>query len=499
MPERVAASGSGGGSGSGDDYPLNDRQTDILLRELARIYGDESRARTLLRAARFPNEVIPSWTNDALTFWSEIFQQIDNGVAVSYRRLLDAALATYPGNPGLASLNEARRPPEAAASPPGEPEPAAEPTCHLVLRVHSEEERASVRDWLAQRRLHPRETWSTPTAVSFELSEADPDAVRALLAARPDLGWTLVPPGAPDYVLRFLYVEGPDGRSFRFSDVPSSTRVGDVGEELIEQYHEGLPGRDNPLVIDRVDRRGNGHRANPDNTLDEEDVTDGSTLRVGFQRRAAAVNPLDRRDALFGVRNQMQEYVDGHPGFEVWPNSPALPTEYDIGFTQPSFGPPPAPGDEPPGIEVHELSITLGPDFPVTAPRVRWLTGIFHPNVFPTYECERLREHPHMRGAVCLGTLEESYQPSLHFGDLCATLRDIAGYRNYSVFVPADDAADPLTGQPVLRGDYYDRDAAMWAISAAGQERIAAAGGAPVLRVLSPRPPRYGFEIEPGV
>jgi hypothetical protein len=103
-----------------------------------------------------------------------------------------------------------------------------------------------------------------------------------------------------------------------------------------------------------------------------------------------------------------------------------------------------------------------------------------------------------MRGAVCLGTLEESYQPGLHFGELCATLQDIAGYRNYSVFVPAGDAVDTLTGQPVLRGDYYDRDAAMWAISAAGQERIAKAGGAPLLRVLSTRHARYGFEIEPG-
>jgi ubiquitin-protein ligase len=292
-------------------------------------------------------------------------------------------------------------------------------------------------------------------------------------------------------------VEGPDGRSFRFSDVPASSPVGSVGEELIDQYPEGLPGSDQPLVIDKVAADGTGERANPDSTLHEEGITEGSRLRVGFQRRAAAVNPLDRRDALFRVLNQMQLYVDTQPGFTVWPNSPTLPTEYDIEFTQPSFGPPASYSEQPPDIELHQLSIVLGPDFPITAPRVRWLTEIYHPNVFPTYECGALTAREYMRGLVCLGALAESYQPSLDFTELCATLRDIAGYRNYSVFIPADDAVDPLTGQPLLQGDYYDGDAARWAISGAGQERIRKIGGAPVLRLMSAVQARYGFEIEP--
>jgi hypothetical protein len=51
----------------------------------------------------------------------------------------------------------------------------------------------------------------------------------------------------------------------------------------------------------------------------------------------------------------------------------------------------------------------------------------------------------------------------------------------------------------VLRGDYFDRDAAEWAISQRGQERILKIGGAPVLRALTGRPARYGFEIESDV
>jgi hypothetical protein len=130
---------------------------------------------------------------------------------------------------------------------------------------------------------------------------------------------------------------------------------------------------------------------------------------------------------------------------------------------------------------------------------VRWLTGIFHPNVYPTYESELLRERPHARGLVCLGTLAESYQPSLDFGDLLATLADIAGYRNYSVFALSDDVVDAASGQPMLRGDYYDRQAAMWAISSAGQERIIKIGGTPAFRAPSYGPVRFGFEIEPDV
>jgi ubiquitin-protein ligase len=387
------------------------------------------------------------------------------------------------------------------APPPTAQQPSASPeqTCHVIVRIGSEEERAAIEAWLVDRGLAPQQEWLTLTAVSFRLNQADSSAARSVMgAALPEGGWTVVPPGRPDYLLRQIFLEGPDGRSFRVNDVPVQSTVGSVAAELIEQYHEreGMPGSDQPTVVDRVTPDGSGERINPDNTLEQENITEDSRLRVGFQRRAAAVNPLDRRDALFGVSNQMQEYVDQHPDFKVSANSAALPTEYDIEFAQASFGPPDTPGGDPTDIYVHQLSIVLGADFPITAPRVRWESQIFHPNVFPTYECDLLRQIPYMRGVVCLGALSESYQPSLHFGDLCATLQDIAGYRNYSVFVPSKDVVDERTGLPRLQGDYYDREAARWAFYE-GQDRIKAIGGAPVLRVLSAKPPRYGFEIEP--
>jgi Effector-associated domain 1/Ubiquitin-conjugating enzyme len=496
--------GSDGGQEE-PDLPLGEGDIDRLMDELSRIFTTEARATAFLRSVRFPGRLIPGWT-DAYDFWSRIFEDLSRGaMQAPYRRLIAAALRVYGGNMVLEDLQRGHQVPDAPDAPhapdqsqetPADPPPAPPETCHIVIRVNSDEERADSATWLARQNLEPVQEWSSLTAVSFRLSQTDPDVVAATMRARPDIGWTVVPPGQPDYLLRQIFAEGPDGRSFRLNDVPASSTVGSVAAEIIEHYPE-VPGRDAPTVVDLVGSDGSGQRANPDNTLHEEGVTEGSRLRVGMQRRAAAVNPLDRRDALFGVRNQMQQYVDANPGFKVWPNSPALPTEYDIEFAQASFGPPAMAGDQPPDIDVHELRIVLGPDFPITAPRVLWLTEIFHPNVYPTYEGALLRERPYMRGLVCLGTLAESYQPSLHFGDLCATLKDIAGYRNYSVFVPSDDAADPATGQPMLRGDYYDRNAAEWAIGDEGQERIRKIGGAPVLRVLSAKPTRYGFEIEP--
>jgi Effector-associated domain 1 len=482
----------GRGTDGGDeepDVPLSGADIRRLMNELSRIFSDEDRARAFLRAVGFPTRLIPGWT-EAYDFWSRIFEDLGRGaMEAPYRTVIAAAMEVYGANVALGDLERTYRQPQA---PPAPPE-----TCHLVIRVGSEDERADVTAWLAGQSFEPQQEWSSLTAISFRLNQTDPGAVAAAMRSRPDIGWTVVPPGQPDYLLRQIFAEGPDGRSFRLNDVPASSTVGSVAAEMLEHYPEEMPGRDAPTVVDLVGPDGAGRRTNPDNTLHEEGVTEGSRLRVGMQRRAAAVNPLDRRDALFGVRNQMQEYVDAHVGFQVWPNSPALPTEYDIAFTRASFGPPAIEGDEPPDIDVHELRIVLGPDFPITAPRVVWLTEIYHPNVFPMYECEELRQREYMRGLVCLGTLAESYQPSLHFGELCATLEDIAGYRNYSVFVPSDDVVDPLTGQPTLRGDYYDKRAAEWAIRPEGQERIRKIGGAPVLRVLSAKPARYGFEIEP--
>jgi hypothetical protein len=513
MPRR---GGRGDGPGGVPDIGLTRVDRDTLLGALEASFDTDVRARNLLRTIEFPARAIPGFDHP-LDFWLEIFDECDRGIIEApYRRLINGALRRYGFNGAFTGLARryslvdlpapeqpsvpAQRTPERRQRPASPPRGGDVPrehlsaTCRVIVRIDSEEERIAVERWLAEVGLAPAQMWSTPTAVSYRLDQADQDAVRQVLLDRPDLGWTLVPPGEPDYLIRRLYVEGPDGRRFRVTDAPAQQTVGSLAAEVVEQYPEGLPGAGRPTVADHVGADGQGRRMNPGNTLYQEGIGEDDHVRVGFQATAAAVNPLDRQDALFGVRNQLQAYVDAHPDFLVWPNSSSLPTEYDIRFPQRGFGPRPEPGAEPVDIWEHDLSIVLGPEFPVTAPQVRWVSEVFHPNVFPTYDCEALRERDYMRGVVCLGTLAESYQPSLDFGELCATLRDIAGYRNYSLVVPTEEI-DPRTPLPTLRGDFYDLAAALWAASKDGRRRIREIGGVPAVRP-SPARERYGNVFE---
>lgn len=97
---------------------------------------------------------------------------------------------------------------------------------------------------------------------------------------------------ADDYLFRQIFVEGPDGRSFVFSDVPAATAVRRIASEMASRYRDGIPGDDQAAVVDRVGDGGAGRRLDPDGTLHEEGVSEGSRLRVGFRRQAAAVAPV---------------------------------------------------------------------------------------------------------------------------------------------------------------------------------------------------------------
>jgi len=295
-----------------------------------------------------------------------------------------------------------------------------------------------------------------------------------------DFGWTVVAPELRDYLLHRLYIEGPDGRQFRITDAPAQQTVANLAAEVVDQYGSDFPDAARPTVVDRVGPDGQGRRLDPNTTLDQAQVRDGDRMRVGFQARAAAVNPLDRQDALFRVRNQILDFGqtrDPETGFVARANSTLLPTEYELEFTQASFGPPPSATAAPVDISRHTVLIQLGSDFPETPPAVFWLTRIFHPNVFPTYESEVSRGREAQMGLVCLGALQESYLPSLHFGSLCQMLMDIAGFRNYSLYTT--DGTVDSTGSLRRRVDFYDPDAARWVGSPDGQRRIVAIKGSP--------------------
>jgi hypothetical protein len=107
-----------------------------------------------------------------------------------------------------------------------------------------------------------------------------------------DIGSVLVPPGQPDHLYRQLFVQGPDGQSFVFGDVPAAVTAAAVAGELAGRYPAGTPGDTQFALVDHVGDSGTGRRLDPDSTLHDEGVTDGSWLRVGFRRQAATRDPV---------------------------------------------------------------------------------------------------------------------------------------------------------------------------------------------------------------
>lgn len=500
------------------DIQLTRDDQQRLQEALADTFSNQRAIEMILRSTDYPMGRIPSFENsNAHDVWGEILFEIRRGIiqAGTYQILRQAQrryqanavfveLAdTYLSRPaapaGAAQANAATAAPPrtdearsgaATAQPQAQTEAAEVPACHVIIRASTEEIREQATKALRALGLDPQEQWSTAHAVSYRVGSDQPDQVRARLE-RPefDFGWTVVAPGLRDYLLHNLYIEGPDGRRFRITDAPAQQTVGNLAAEVVEQYGPELPDAARPAVVDHVGPNGQGRRLDPDRTLDQSGIQDGDQVRVGFQARAAAINPLDRQDALYRVRNQIRAFGDTRDPdqeFTAKANSSLMATEYILEFRQPSFGPPPSPESPPTDIDYHRVLIQLGSDFPETPPMVFWLSQVFHPNVFPTYECERARGREQQRGLVCLGALMESYVPSLHFGALCQLLMDIAAFRNYSLYKVGSTVDS--TGALRRQADFFDRDAAFWAQSLDGQRRILAIKGAPVGDARRPRP-----------
>jgi hypothetical protein len=468
-----------GGRGNGGppvDIAIDYADRTRFLEALAGTYPDLTRACLILDAIEFPPQRRPPFNSTSEVFWSEVFRELLQGIIPApFQRLLEQVLRVYGSNTTYMDLADRYlRPAQVVEEPSTRPAPP-QPTCHVIFRAASPQERDEAAAFLHRSGLGPVEIWSTPAAVSFQVNATEPADLRGLLDETM-FGWTVVAPGNPDYLLHQLYVEGPDGRQFRITDAPAQQTVGNIAAEVVGTY-PSFQNTKRPAVVDYVQAGGYGRRMNPDRTLDEEGVRDGDRLRVGFQATAASANPDDREDALFRVKNQILGYASEYPDVRVSANSDLAPTEYRLEFKQPSFAPPEAPGGEPSTSELHVVALQLGADFPVSAPQAFWMTPFFHPNVWPNYESPQLRENERAGGLVCLGALDESYQSALDLGELCAMLRDIAAYRNYSVY-KADGTVD-AAGRPGRRVDFFDPAAGHWVLSPEGQRRIIEIGGTP--------------------
>jgi ubiquitin-protein ligase len=470
----------------------------------------------ILESIGFPRNGRPRFPargSDTTPYWIDVIQSIVAGRLTTgndLQILVDAASRHYPTNDlfsKFATQSQPQQPPEgkqqeaspqpdsASATPvatrPNEtqsqapPSPTPVPPQPPPQTKRSEFVYLTLRGWenieslIDTARMLADTVGMDPQSVIFATASADgvaleltgwpPDAARQLgqtltqQAPRGEVQFTVASCQFREYLLSRLFVEGPDQQRFELNDIPASTPVRDIAHGVIgSEYYDpkmqasgtGLGKRE--VVVDRENPDGSTQRLDPDKSLHDHGIREGETLSVSPESTAGNVHPAMRDMALARVRNEVLDFAESHPGFEVLANSPFAPTEYKFHFHAPSFGPNPA-GGEPLLIDEHQVRLTLPGSFPMAAPDVFWLTPIFHPNV---------RQEDPGYGYVCLGPLKDGYRPAMNFGDLCQWLIDLASFQNYAV-------------QEGMSGE-----AQQWAVTPEGQIAIEQRGGKSVSRML---------------
>lgn len=107
--------------------------------------------------------------------------------------------------------------------------------------------------------------------------------------------------------------------------------------------------------------------------------------------------------------------------------------------------PGPADGNVVP-IHDHEILIQLVAEYPRSAPHMRWMTPIFHPNISAS-------------GAICLGGWGTHWAPSLQLDRLCEMLWDMMRFANYDTRSPFNQqAATWLRSQRQFRFPLDERE-----------------------------------------
>lgn len=441
---------------------LDELRQQGILATVAELFAEKSAAGALIKRAGMREAGFRPFGDPSIeAWWEHVFVETESKHGRSrIEKLIEAASATHPGNEDLARFRKTRSNLDALAANGG----------NIRISIRQElpfEQIMAVLDKVEKM------AESTGKGVEFVLGYDGSSNFSLSIAGAPSddevehivnaIQRTLAEAGiaaevAPephrfrDYYSDPLEIEGPDGQRFAIDRVRASTRVSDVARGVMHEYaDQGVwPTRaeqKTQAVIDKIDAAGGSERLDPRQTLHDAGVRPGDTLRVSPERTAGAINPLLRDEALARVRNAVLVYSENHPGFAVEANSLVAPTEYLFRFEARSFGPPISEGAIPTCVDRHEVYVRLLPDFPIKAPEAWWQTEIFHPNVDAR------------SGKVCLGALDEHWRPAMDFGELCQMLVDMAAYRNYTV------------------SEGYNRQAAEWAVSPAGQIAIERIGG----------------------
>ncbi|MEU1626680.1 effector-associated domain EAD1-containing protein [Streptomyces sp. NPDC020096] len=462
---------------------MNHEVRRLLIDTLADLYPHQHAAEELLDDMDFPQRTRPRWDagQTVPAYWRQVVRALELGAVQDQGllRLVETAYRRWPGNTTLQKVRAGLQ----------EDQAAGPDTLYRTVEFVGSEDypeflrlvREMVDAEAVQLYATTRET-ANPQA-AFRVAARVPAELLDQLRARAQR----IDPEVQVYYGEYdfqptlyprLQVMGPDRQLYEIHFVPTTTLPSDLVAAVWAQYRPDVSRDANGqllrAVVDYRDDNGESHRLDPEVPLYSQNVRDGGQLEVSAES-TAGVDARLRLEAIARARDDVKDFAADHDEFTlVRLDDDRLPLQFDVELRVPGFAPPEdleAWPLEPKTIDLHEVVIRLPAEFPIVAPKVLWVSEVFHPNI---------GRSELTKGVVCLGPLMTDYTPDLSLYALCQMLIDMAQYRNYEI-LPHDYSMaldwESLVTDMLERGGYLDQEAAAWTFSWEGQERIREIGG----------------------
>lgn len=237
-----------------------------------------------------------------------------------------------------------------------------------------------------------------------------------------------------------VFIEDTAGNRFA-CDIPHNTQLNQIAADFFED--RGWPttdsaGRGQRAVVELVDPENPDRtkRLRGEQTVEDAGLWNEAVLRIWPESIAGVVDDHKRIQALESDLKDMKELISWNHRIKFEALRETAPTRYTVTFDYPSFQELDRDGHTPLISNEHRVEIILRADYPWNAPRVRWLTPIFHPNISPE------------SGAVCLGVLMDRYLPGLGLARLVTMLSEMVQYRNFDMSNALNQKAAQWTMDP---------------------------------------------------
>ncbi len=257
-----------------------------------------------------------------------------------------------------------------------------------------------------------------------------------------------------------IFVEDTAGNKYE-CDLNPSLLIGRIATDFFEAMGWSTENSKQRAVVELViGKKRRNKRLRSEQTLESADVPNNATLRI-FPEAIAGVDARVRRATLAADLRDIKILCKENDKIEYEAKPSSLPTNYTFEFHYESFSKQPIADAAPAISKKHIVIIDLPADYPLEAPRVRWETPIFHPNISKK------------DGAVCLGQLRERYLPRLGLGRIVSMLIEMLQWRNY----------DPYHS--------FNIDAVKWSQKPANWKYIKKIGGSPFqvpwIQIINPK------------